>query len=150
MWLQMGGKNMCMCSAVILITFILTCHHGDSTEFIVAWSRWWPMMLWQWIFNRNILSLHLFASPPFPFLNFDLPTPVSVRLSVSVCLHVLLFLPQSPACQTSQLPQELSSLQITQKAMGTTWTVSGSSNQIQAPESTWHLMTLTSRHPMIP
>lgn len=73
---------------------------------------------------------------------------LSICLCLSVCFPVL-YLPQSPVCPTSRLPQELSSPQITQKAMETTWTASGSSSQTQAPEFTWHLMTLTSRHHMI-
>ena len=93
--------------------------------------------------------------PPLPFLFYISISPNSLspspHLHLSVCLcPALPFLPQSPACPTSRLPQEPSSPQITQKATGTTWTASGSFSQIQAPESTWHSTTLTSRHPMIP
>lgn len=43
----------------------------------MAWSRWWPMMLWQWIFNR-----FFFCLPP-----------------LSVCVSILLSLPV-PVCPT--------------------------------------------------
>lgn len=88
---------------------------------------------WWWIFKKKF--------PLSPFSEF-LFSPASFCPSVRVPgFHLL----QSPACPTSRPPRGQSSHQITQKDMGTTWTVSGSSNQIQAPESTWHLMTLTLR-----
>lgn len=94
--------------------------------------------------TEHFRSLFLFSSHHFPKFEF-LST-----FCLSVCLcPLLLFLPQSLACPTSQLPQEPSSPQITQRATGTTWTASGLSNQIRAPESTWHLMTSTSRPPMM-
>lgn len=59
-----------------LITFNLTCHYGDSLEFIMAWGRWWPMMLWRWIFNRKCPSLHVLSpSPTVPCMsNFTAPS----------------------------------------------------------------------------
>lgn len=96
-----------------------------------------------WI-QSNCPVLIIIFSPLSVYLS---PSP-SVHLSLSVWFPVL-YLLQSHVCPTSRLPQELSSPQITQKAMETTWTASGSSSQTQAPEFTWHLMTLTSRHHMI-
>lgn len=73
-------------------------HHGDRTEFIMAWSRWWPTM-W-WMFNRKCLFLHLFPFPSFLFLNvyfapffvFIAPSltflSLSVRLSLYICLSL--------------------------------------------------------------
>lgn len=108
----------------------------------------------EWIFNRNVsLCISLTSLPSLSFILFLSLSPfVSVFLFLSLCpsIYLRISFSQSPACPTSQLPQEPSSPQITQKATGTIWIVSGSSNQIQAPESTWHLMTLTWRHPMIP
>lgn len=59
-----------------MITFNLTYHYGDSLEFIIAWGRWWPMMLWRWIFNRKCPSLHVLSpSPTVPCMsNFTAPS----------------------------------------------------------------------------
>lgn len=135
-----GGRAL---SAAMLIT-CLTCHHGDSSGFIMARGSWWPMVPWRWIFNNTSLSIPLpfiLSLPEFWFL------PSCLFMSVSICVpppphfHRL----QSPACPTSRLPLEPSSPRITQKAMGTTWTACGSSSRTRVPESTWRLTTSTWR-----
>lgn len=104
-------------------------------EVIMAWSRRWPMTMLRWILNR-----------------FFIPLPISRLALFSLHLPLPTFscTSQSPACPTSPLPQVPSSPRITQKATGTTWTASGSSNRSPAPGSTWHLMTSTWRRRMIP
>lgn len=89
-WIEL--KKCGMCTAVMLINFIVTCHWGDSTEFIMAWGAWWPMTLWRWIFNRKFLSLYAFPLPHMLSENC---------LSVCYCLWFCTSLPPTVPCMSN-------------------------------------------------